>query len=228
MLAMLAWASCVVASEPQGQVDAGVLWYEEQEPGTDVYPVRILVTTGHLRIDDGVDGSDFVLLDRRTSTLYSVNHEEQSTVEIKHQPAKAELPDNITMTDQVQVDHDAPSIGGKQPQHVTMTSNGSTCYEAIIVPGLLGAVTSAMAEYARVLGDRQLNNLQDVPAEIQTPCFLTRYAYAPDHHYQLGLPVQEWDGAGYRRSLVNFSKASKVSRALFEVPASYRVYRLGG
>jgi hypothetical protein len=229
LLVMLAAAvSLVSANEQDGLMDASVLWYEEQEPGTDVYPVRILVTNGHVRIDDGIDDSDFVLLDRRTRVVYSVSHEEQTTMEMAHHPVKLDIPDSIRFAAEVQASADAPAIGGKQPQHVKLTANGTTCYEAMIVPGLLDGAAAALAEYARTLGDRQLNNLQDVPAEIQTPCFLLRYAYAPDRHYLQGLPVQEWDDAGYRRALVNFSEDGKVSRSLFVVPASYPVFQIGG
>ncbi len=229
MLVMLAAGmSLVVANEQDGLVDAGVLWYEEQEPGTDVYPVRILVTNGHVRIDDGIDDSDFVLLDRRTRVVYSVSHEEQTTMEVVHHPAKADIPDSIHLAVEVQADTNAPAIGGKKPQHIKLTANGATCYEAIVVPGLLEGAAGALAEYARTLGDRQLNSLQDVPVEIQTPCFLLRYAYLPDRHYRQGLPVQEWDDAGYRRALVNFSEHDKVSRSLFVVPASYPLFHIGG
>jgi hypothetical protein len=218
----------VVADEPATQLDATVLWYEEQEAGTDVYPVRMLVTDAYLRIDDGTNGGDFVLLDRRTRTIYSVSHEEQSTMEMTYQSARTELPDNLALTEDVQTDDQAPAIAGKKPRHVRLLANGSSCYEAVIVPGLLKEATAALVQYARTLGARQLNALQEVPADIQTPCYLARYAFAPERHYLLGFPVQEWDGAGYRRALVNYSEANRVAASLFEVPASYQLYRIGG
>jgi hypothetical protein len=229
LMVMLAGrGSLVTASEPEGMVVARVLWYEEQEPGTDVYPVRMLITDGYLRIDDGVDESDFVLLERRTKMLYSVSHEEQTTLQIEHHPPGVSIPDSIILAEEVLADDEAPAIGGKQPRHVRLMANGTSCYEAVTVPGLLKEEAAALAEYARALGDRQLNNLQDVPEEMQTPCFLSRYAYAPDRHYLQGLPIQEWDESGYRRALVNFSETSSVSRKLFEVPASYQLYHIGG
>ncbi len=85
----------------------------------------------------------------------------------------------------------------------------------VVVPGLLDAAVSGLAEYARVLGMRQLNSMDVVPESVQTPCFLSRYAYAPARHLDRGLPVQEWDGAGYRRTLVDFNASTMVSPALF-------------
>lgn len=220
--------SFVVASEAEGQVDASVLWYEEQEQGTDVYPVRILVTDNYLRIDDGADESDFVLLIRRTKLLYSVSHEEQTTLQIEHHAPGVSMPDSLKLSEEVQTDADAPAIGGNKPRHVRLMANGAVCYEVVTVPGLLKEVAVALAEYERALGDRQLNNLQDVPEEMQTPCFLSRYAYAPDRRYLQGLPIQEWDETGYRRALVNYSEASSISTTLFEVPAAYQLYHIGG
>jgi hypothetical protein len=220
--------SFVVASEAEGQLDARVLWYEEQERGTEVYPVRILVTDGYLRIDDGVDESDFILLERRTRTIYSVNHGDQTTLQIEHHPPGVSMPDSIILTKEIQTDTEAPAIGGKKPLHIRLMANGTSCYEGVTVSGLLKDVSTALGEYARALGDRQLNNLQDVPQEVQTPCYLSRYAYAPDRLYLQGLPIQEWDKTGYRRALVNFSEADSVSRSLFDVPASYEIYHIGG
>jgi hypothetical protein len=227
VLLLIVAGSGAAAEEPAAELDATVLWFEEQEAGTDVYPVRMLVTGAFLRIDDGTDGSDFVLMDRGTRIIYSVSHEEQTTMEIVYQAATAKLPDSLKLTEDVQTDEQAPAIAGKTPRHVRLLANGTSCYEAVIVPDLLKEETAVLVQYERTLGDRQLNTLQQVPADIQTPCYLARYAYAPARHYLLGFPIQEWDGAGYRRALVNYSEAGRVAASLFEVPAAYQRYRIG-
>ncbi len=56
---------------------------------------------------------------------------------------------------------------------------------------------------------------------MQTPCFLSRYAYAPERHYTHGLPVQIWDETGFYRSLTDFHESKTVAAVLFEVPDSY-------
>ncbi len=226
--ALLFLVSAPHGAEPDKLIEADIVWFEEQEPGTEVYPVRFLVTAGHLRIDDGVDEGDYILMDRRTQSVFSVSHMEQTTVEFGHRAVQADIPASLTLTEEIREETGAPSIAGRTPQHARFLANDSTCYEAIIVPGLMQSVADALGQYARVLGDRQLHTLANVPADIQTPCYLSRYAYAPAVHYRLGLPIREWDERGYRRSLVNFSESAKVDPALFEVPDSYRLLRPGG
>lgn len=222
------WFSVALGDEKDARIEATVLWFEEQEPGTDIYPVRMLVTADHLRIDDGHDDGDFVLLDRITRAIFTVSHVERNIMEFTHRAANADVPEGIGLTEELPADPDAPAIDGKRPRHLRLIANSTVCYEAVVVPGLLPAAAGALAEYARTLGDRQLNSLENLPPEIKTPCFLSRYAYAPDAWYRPGLPIQEWDGAGYRRALVKFTAAETVSPMLFEIPPSYQVFRPGG
>jgi hypothetical protein len=62
---------------------------------------------------------------------------------------------------------------------------------------------------------------------MQTPCFLSRYAYATARHYPHGLPLQIWDDSGYSSSLTDFQASEMVSAALFEVPEDYESILLG-
>lgn len=197
------------------------LLYEEREQGTGQYPVRILVSKQYLRFDDNDDGSDFLLLDRRTHTLFSVSHGERSILVIKSRPADSRLPANIDLAEERSKDTDAPAIGGNLPVHVRFSANNELCYEVILVPGLLDGVTAALTEYAEILGQRQLNDLEAVPEAMQTPCFLSRYAYRPARHYREGLPVREWDAAGYQRTLVDYGEKLEVSAVVFVLPEDY-------
>ena len=207
-------------------LEVDVLLYDEQEPGTDVYPVRILASNEYLRLDDNYDDSDFVLLERQSGTIYSVSHEENSILVIDNHPTDKQLPSTAVLTDVREEDSKAPLIAGSHPVHVLYKANEQLCYEAIIVPGLMEQVTSAMIEYVEILGRRQLNSLHTVPEEMQTPCFLSRYGYAPARHLVDGLPVQEWDASGYRRTLTNFKNQERVSTGLFELPDNYEHYRI--
>ena len=64
-----------------------MLLFDEEEPGTGVYPVRYLISDAYLRIDDGHDASDYILLDRSSSVIYSVSHEYGNVLVINRQPA---------------------------------------------------------------------------------------------------------------------------------------------
>jgi hypothetical protein len=217
----------IPADARQTVADVSVLSYDEREAGTDVYQVRVLVSPGFVRLDDGYATSDFVLLDRRSSTVFSVNHEDRSILVIENQPNDAMPHADIVLTETRTPDNEAPAIAGKQPVHVQYLANGTLCYQAITVASVMDEAVAGMAEYAELLAERQLNNLQSVPESMQTPCFLSRYVYAPARQYSAGLPVQEWDDSGYFRTLTDFSEAEAVPAALFELPESYERFTPG-
>lgn len=226
MVCLLATACDRPADSGAALQDVAVLLYEEQEAGTDSYPVRILVNREFVRLDDGLDAGDYVLFNRRTRAIFSVTHEERRILAIDHHPVAASLPEDIDFTVLRDVDTAAPAIGGRQPVHTQFMANDSLCLEAVVVPGLLGDVTGALAEYAATLGDRQLNAIQTVPEDMRTACFLVRYAYLPGAQFREGLPVREWDGDGYRRSLQDFREHEQVASSLFALPSGYEEIRI--
>lgn len=215
------------AAQPDTLTNVSILTYMEREAGTDTYPVRILVSPDYVRYDDGYDESDYALLDRRSRTLYSVAHENASVLVIENHPFSETMPADLTLTEERIVDNEAPTIAGKQPLHAKYFADGTPCYQAVSVSGLMDEAVAGMAEYATALGERQLHDIQSVPDTIRTPCFLSRYVYASARHYTHGLPVQLWDDSGYDSSLTDFSADETVSSALFEVPEDYESILLG-
>lgn len=226
-VALLA-TGCGTAEGPATESSSvSLLLYQEQEAGIDPYPVRIMVNPDFVRFDDGYAGSDFMLLERATRTIYNVSHEERSILVIANPPGTSGLPDDLALSTTRETDPSAPLIAGKQPVHIRFLANGEECYQAVVVPGLLPEASAGLAEFAVLLGERQRSELQAVPADRQTPCFLARYAYAPERHQQEGLPVQEWDDAGYRRTLTDFRAGEAVPRELFVLPPDYERLQLG-
>ena len=209
------------AEQTARETHVSIILYEEQEAGIDPYPVRILVSPEYVRFDDGYAASDFVLFDRGSRTLFSVAHENHSVLEIRNHVFSGSLPPDIILTEDRIEDDDVPSIAGKQPVHIRYLANATPCYQAISVSGLLEEAVAGLAEYESALGERQLGDLQSVPETMQTPCFLSRYAYAPGRHYAHGLPVQIWDETGFYRSLTDFHESETVAAVLFDVPVSY-------
>ncbi|MGD8312778.1 MAG: hypothetical protein PVJ66_09290 [Gammaproteobacteria bacterium] len=223
---LLAIACNRTESGATASLETTLLLYEEQEQGTDSYPVRILVNRDFVRFDDGYDASDYVLFDRRSRTIFSVAHAERSILVIDHLPVVAPLPADIRLAVQRSRDDEAPAIGGRQPVHMQFMANDTICLEAVVVPGLLVDVSTALAEYADALGARQLKTLQSVPAEMQTACFLVRYVYLPGQQLRAGLPIREWDAAGYWRRLRDFRENEAVAAGLFELPRGYAEIRI--
>jgi hypothetical protein len=203
-----------------------MLLFDEEEPGTGVYPVRYLISDAYLRIDDGHDASDYILLDRSSSVIYSVSHEYGNILVIHRQPPGS-LPEDLKLAHEPVPDTEAPSIAGKQPRQYRYLANGELCYEAVLVPGLMTAAVEGLAEYELLLGRQQATKLESTPAQLRTPCFLSRYIHAPGRHLEQGLPIQVWDDSGYRQTLVNFSDRTDVSTHLFEVPSEYQEVTIG-
>ena len=212
---------------PENITEVNILSYKEREAGTDSYIVRVLVSPGFVRLDDGYAASDFALLDRQSKTVLSVSHEDRSILVIEYQPGDVALPPDIMLTETRTPDDAAPAIAGKQPVHINYLANGNLCFQAVTVPDVMGDAVAGMAEYAEVLAERQLNNMESVPESMQTPCFLSRYVHAPARQYRDGLPVQEWDDTGYFRTLTDFSENETVPAALFELPDAYERFSPG-
>jgi hypothetical protein len=208
-------------------VNATVLWYEVEEPGTAAYPVKITVTDNYLRIDDDDPDSGYILFDRARHEVYSVNHEEQSILEFSAATTDIHFPATLKHDELVVHDEQAPAVDGIRPLHVQLQADGSTCYEVMAVPGLLEPAAAALADYAQIMAGRQLENLDNVPADIRTPCYLLRYVYGAGLPYRKGMPIREWDSQGYSRILVNYRDRMPVDDARFALPAGYERYRLG-
>jgi hypothetical protein len=214
-------------TNPAASIEATVLMYQEQEAGTDSYPVRVLVTPAFMRIDDGYAESDFALLDRAARTVFSVSHEDRSILVVAHTQADRAVPAEIDMALAKEIDVDAPPIAGKQPVHVRFLANSSVCHEAVVVPGLLEDAVKGLIEYEEILASGQQENLAATPESIQSPCYLTRYVYAPARHLRQGFPIQEWDDEGYRRFLADYREAEQVAGELFRLPQGYEHFSLG-
>ncbi len=231
---LLAIVACTVMlpspalSQESGQalVEVIMLSFEEQEPGTAVYPVRMLISDTDMRFDDGRDDGDFVLMSRKSRSLFSVNHEEQTILVVEYRAAGIELPPPPELTVTEQVDDAAPRIMGRKTVSRDYHADGELCLQVVAVPGLLEAAVDAMSEYAGVLAARQKNTLESVPDFMRTPCFFARYIHAPAQYLENGLPIQERDATGYRRSLVDFDESRQVARALFSLPTGYERFSL--
>jgi len=228
LLVLLAGACTQPGGGNGEQATVTLLNYQEQEAGVEPYPLRVLVNERFLRFDDGYDASDFMLMDRDTQTIYSVSHEDQNILVIAGYPAAAAAPQGLDLSEERETDTAAPEIAGRQPQFIRFLAGGTVCYQAVVVPGLLEQARAALAEYATALGNRQFSDMATVPVEMQTPCFLSRYVYAPARYLDDGLPISEWDDAGYRRTLRDFREGERVAADLFVLPEAYEKFRPGG
>ncbi|MFP5505028.1 MAG: hypothetical protein ACLGH6_02405 [Gammaproteobacteria bacterium] len=217
---LLALAGGAVAAG-QAEVAATVLLWQEQDAGGPPYASRMLVTRDYLRSDEGRDDSDYLLFDRRTRQIFSVSHAQRSVLVIAADPVPAQAGPRPDIDVQVAAQADAPRIAGHVASHVRLSSGGTECLHATVVPGLLPDVAAALRELRGVLAGRQYRDLDKTPEELRTPCFLANYVYAGDRHLQLGLPIQEAVSGGVRRQLEDYRSDQAVPAALFALPSGY-------
>jgi hypothetical protein len=211
-----------------GAATGTVLWYLEQEAGNEPYRVRYLVTADFMRSDDGNDGNDFVLLDRRQRQIYNVVPENASVLVIDGNGEPPQVPVTLSLDVQESSDPQAPKLEGRQPLTMVLSADGDVCQSAVVVPGLLDDVRAAFREFAQVLAVQQARTLGNTPVEFQTPCFLARDVYAGDFHLGTGFPLLEWNGRGTRRELLDYERNVPLADALFVVPDDLRSYKMQG
>jgi len=223
---ILATLSCSGADTDVHTEEAVTLiLFEEQEAGTGVYPVRMLVSDQYLRIDDGVDEGSFLLYDRSSQLAYSVDHEEGQILIIDDLGGKVGQPDysiDVVVNDS----DDIPAIAGIRPASLTISAGGESCFSAVVVSGLMKHAAAALTDYRLMLSRRQQATLNTMPIDLITPCFLTRYVYGLALPLESGFPVREWDGNGYLRELVNFDEHFPEPAGIFSLPEGYAELRL--
>ena len=198
--------------------------FVEQEAGIEPFRTRVLVTAEYLRMDDGLDGGDYILYDRQTREVAAVSHMNRSVLKIYHHEVDIEPPIELHLEERSEADPKAPAIDGKAPIHHVFSTNGEVCFEVMAVAGLLEDARQAMAEYLQTLATEQALNLAKTPVEMQTPCMLSNMVFTPDRHLAHGFPIQEWDSRGYSRTLLDYGEIEDPDPFLFVIPEEYRSF----
>jgi len=183
--------------------------YIDQDPGDPPYLTRILVTPDFMRMDEGKDGGDFVLLDRRQQKVINVMHGNQlamgfSAGKLPPKPAgwKPVL--------EVQ-----PAATGTQ--RFSLTVEGVVCSEGVAAQRAAPDVAHAMAELKSVLAAMQYRVWKDSPRELQHDCDLANQVWESGATLELGLPLEEREFTGRTRQFESESK-QPLRPELFRVP----------
>lgn len=209
--------------QDQGQKASAttMLLYDVIEPGVDPYQSRMIITDAFIRVDENSDGNDFVLVDRKKQTVYSVSDDNDAILVVNRQPVEIAAPMAMELSFDKNQDANVPKIDGKDVVHYVFKVNGKACNDAMIAEGLLTNVTMALSEYRHILAGQHASTLESVPADMRNACDMAAHIFYPDRHLQYGLPVQESDYSGYKRSLVDFDDAWTAEPKLFLLPAEF-------
>lgn len=213
------------ANALQGQVKklpaTAMLLYDVNEPGTEPYQSRIIVNDAFIRLDENDDGNDFVLVDRKQKIVYSVSSDNDAILVVNNHPVEMTAPMEFRLSMDKKADDNAPQIDGKDVVQYVFRVNGQACNNAMIAEGLLMNVTEALSEYRHILAGQHASTLKNVPADVRNACDMASHIFHPDRHLQFGLPVQESDYSGYKRSLVDFNDDWAADPKLFILPAAF-------
>lgn len=199
---------------------ATVLRYAEQEPGSDVYQTRLIVTPRYLRIDDGSDARDFLLFDREDRTIYSVSAADASVLVIAYR-APALRPGSALKHEIIEEHDRTPDIAGRKVRHYRLLTDKRQCYDLYAADGLLPQAVAAWREYRESLAAEQARTLAWTPQEMQTACGLANNIDAPGRLLAHGLPVRYAETDGKVGQLLDYQSDVKVDGGLFELPPGY-------
>jgi len=216
-------ADVAVAAEPvQKPAPLQVyLLYKVEEPGVEPYESRIIITDEYIRLDENKDGNDFVLVDRKKETVYSVSSDNDAILVVKRKPVTVTSPIELHPDTVRTLEKNAPQIDGRELAHYIFKINGEACQDAMIAEGLMKGATEAIAEYRNILAGQHASTFSSTPADLRNACDMAMHIFQPDRYLQFGLPVHERDHTGYQRSLIDFDDAYEVNPALFTLPAEF-------
>lgn len=207
-------------------VEATELRFEESEQGIEPYNSRLLVSSEYLRMDDGRDGGDYLLYDRRKRHIHSVSRQDRSILFISYRDIDIKPPIVLDLDLARSHDEQAPLVSGLPSENIVLSVNGKQCHTVVAVAGLLPEVNQALREYRLTLAGEQAANLPKTPAEFQSHCMLAEMIFAPTRHLDYGFPILEWDYRGYRRALIDFKKSVHVDSKLFQLPSGFRIFSI--
>ena len=206
------------SDKPSG---ATFLSFSESGPEGDAYPVRMLVNERFLRIEDGDVRDGFIVFDRAAKTVYSVSHADKTTLVLRNQGVKLDVPK--AFTHKVERDGEKlPDVGGRSVTHHRLLTNGERCFDVYAAEGLLPEALAALREYHRTLAGEQGALQALVPSGFQSACDLAEFVFLPARHLEFGFPVRQINRAGLVRQLVDFKIAVPVEKGLFDIPAEYK------
>jgi hypothetical protein len=211
-----------------GEIEAALLVYQVRTADGEASINRLLTTRDYLRLDQGAQDPGFILFDRKQRKIYSVNASDRSILVIDPPRGKVQKPDALVVAVRPGSRDKLPEVQGIEPQHWLLQTNGVTCREAYVAPGLMSDALTIYGDYLRVLASQQALALPAIPEEFRNACDSAIHVYAPDALLLKGLPLKIWSDQGYREELVDFRPLFTVPDDSFTLPQGFQEMRMGG
>jgi hypothetical protein len=210
-------------SEPEPQV-ATLMLFDEQQPGTERYQSRMMLTRDHLRLDEGPEAGGFVLLERKAGRVLSVSTRDRSVLVIE--PAALAVEPPAVFAHRVERSEESfPAVDGKEVRHYRLFTNDTACCEVYAAAELLPDAVAALRQYYEVLAGEQSATEARMPAELRSVCDQADLIFAPGRFLAHGFPVRRVEHNGRQRQLVSFEQVP-AQADWFAIPADYERFRL--
>lgn len=198
--------------------------YMDEEKGVEPFQTRIIITPKHLRMDDGEGSEDYLLFDRASRTIHSINTQNRTDMLVREKQIELQPPFALVYSvKDLGNMKDAPTINEHVPRHFQYLTNDTVCLDVVSLPELMPDAVAALREFHEVLASDSASTFSNLPADMHVPCVMSLSTFAPTQHLQNGFPIREWK-QGYSRMLVDFREDYQADPALFELPADYFTY----
>jgi hypothetical protein len=188
--------------------------YLDTDPDAAPYPTRMLVFRDWLRIDDGVDGGDFILLDRKQRRVYNVIRGERSIARFDDTPVKARRPEPWKVEEQVE------KLPGKTVR-TRISVNGVVCSRITAAQGQFPGAVVALGALKDVMRGVQIATWERTPVELRDHCDLAQQVWEYPRELKHGLPIEEAYRNGRLRQLQSHAWI-KARPELFSLPTGFR------
>lgn len=203
--------------------NATLIYFEEQEAGSEKYRSRVIVTPEYLRIDDGEGSADFVLLDRKKRVIYSTSSIDKRTLVIKWRKLSLAMPEALnnrveTLKDSV------PPIANQPVTHLRLYTNNKQCYDLFAAKDLLPEAVTAMIEFQETLAVEHADFMLAMPLQTASDCDRVNNVFDPTRFLKFGFPVHASDYLGRSRQMVDFKTGENVDKRLFVLPEGFEQY----
>lgn len=192
--------------------------YQDGEVDGSSYQTRILVTGRYLRMDEGNDGGDFTLFDRKTGKIMNVLHDRKMLLAMLDNKPPKQPAQTYRVEKKV-----TPVREGTV--RVQVLANDKLCSETVAVAKLFPDAAHAIAEYKAALAFTQWATYRNTPAELRQDCDLVHHVWQTGHSLSEGLPIEERDYAGRVRHYVGGEKRAEKSQ-LFKLPKDYELLKI--
>lgn len=202
-----------------------LLNFSEIAEGQRETNVRMIITDGFLRIDDGPKSEDYVLFDRAAKIIYNVVAEEKNIMVIDSQdethnielsPAYPILWNVESQTSHALMRSDDKNAASAT--HYRLKLNQKECYNLVAVDHGMEKPLAAIREFRSALANQLKKHYR---AQEGQECYEAINIFTPLNHLHQGFPIREWSVYGYQRFLIEHRRMIIFPERLFKLPENY-------